>query len=179
MRCRRFLWSLLLLTLTWPVGAQPALAEGVLCVGLAEVDITPPKGFLVAGYYNERLATGTIDPLKARAMVVRTEQVQAAVVTCDLTDIAADLTVEVRRRASARTGIPAEHIILTATHSHTAPDYTKDLYDYLGEAVRNERPYAAKLVGGIVDAIADAHARVEPAVLEAGSARQEIPISFN
>src|SRR6266851_4880760 len=170
MRCRRFLWSLLLLTLTWPVGAQPALAEGVLCVGLAEVDITPPKGFLVAGYYNERLATGTIDPLKARAMVVRTEQVQAAVVTCDLTDIAADLTVEVRRRASARTGIPAEHIILTATHSHTAPDYTKDLIEYLvtgDKDAKAEPRYAAKLIGGIVDAIADAHKRAEPVRLEA------------
>jgi len=159
MRWRRYLWWLLVLPLTWSAGALPALADGVLRVGVAEADITPPKGFLVAGYYTERIATGTIDPLKARAMVFRTEQVQAAVVTCDLTHISADLTVEVRRRASARTRIPAEHIIVTATHSHTAPDYTKDLYEYLGtsaEAVRKERPYAAKLVSGIVDAIADA-----------------------
>jgi neutral ceramidase len=182
MRWRRCLWSLLLLTLTWPAGAMPALADGVLRVGVAEADITPPNGFLVAGYYTERIATGSIDPLKARAMVFRTEQAQAAVVTCDLTDIAADLTAEVRRRASARTGIPAEHIILTATHSHTAPDYTKDLYDYLGtnrEAAKNERLYAAKLVGGIVDAIADAHAHADPAILEVGTARQETPVSFN
>jgi hypothetical protein len=148
---------------------------------VAEADITPPNGFLVAGYYHERRATGTIDPLKARAMVIRTEQAQVAVVTCDLTHISADLTVEVRRRASARTGIPAEHIILIATHSHTAPDYTKDLYDYLGtngETAKNE-PYAAKLVSGIVDAIAEAHNHAEPALLEAGTARQETPVSFN
>src|SRR5260370_36554284 len=185
MQWRRYLWHLLFLTLTWLSGAQSSIAEEFLRVGVAEADITPPQGFLVAGYYHERRATGTIDPLKARAMVVRTEHVQAAIVTCDLTDIAADLTCEVRRRASARTGIPAEHVILTATHSHTAPDYTKDLYDYLGtsgEAVgndRNNRPYAAKLVGGIVDAIANAHAAAEPAVLEAGTARQETPVSFN
>jgi hypothetical protein len=169
-------------TLAWASGTPLTLAEGALHVGVAEADITPPKGFLVAGYYHERLATGTLDPLKARAMVFRAEQVQAAVVTCDLTGIATDLTAEVRRRASARTGIPAEHIILTATHSHTAPDYTKDLYDYLGTSHRPakaERPYASKLVSGIVDAIADAHSRAEPAVLEAGSARQEPPVSFN
>src|SRR5260370_19476383 len=128
------------------------------------------------------MGRGTIDPLKGGGMGVRTEQAQAAVVTCDLTHIPVDLTVEGRRRASARTGIPAEHIILTATHSHTAPDYTKDLYDYLGtnaEAVRKERPYAAKLVSGIVDAIADAHTHAEPAIMEVATARQETPVSFN
>jgi hypothetical protein len=182
MRLHEWLGSLLVLILTWAASTRPALAEDALRVGVAEADITPPKGFPVAGYYHERLATGTIDPLKARAIVLRTEQVQAAVVACDLTGIAADLTVEVRRRASARTKIPAEHIILTATHSHTAPDYMKDLYEYLGTRdgrAKAERPYAAKLVGGIVDAIADAHAHVEPVVLEAGSARQDTPVSFN
>src|SRR5262245_35145386 len=182
MRFRHRLCSLLLLILAWAIGTLPAQAEGALRVGVAEVDITPPKGFPVAGYYHERLASGTLDPLKARAIVFRSEQTQVAVVACDLTGIAADLTVEVRRRASARTGIPAENIILTATHSHTAPDYTKDLYDYLGtkhEAGNTEQPYAAKLIDGIVAAIADARKGAEPGILEAGSARQETPVSFN
>jgi hypothetical protein len=182
MRLRTQLWSFLLLALALPVGTRPAVAEGTLRVGVAEADITPPKGFPVAGYYHERLATGTLDPLKARAIVFRTELVQAAVAACDLTGIAVDLTGEVRRRAAARTGIPAANIILTATHSHTAPDYMKDLYDYLGTSdgpSKPERPYAAKLVGGIVDAIADAQARAEPVVVEAGNARQETPVSFN
>jgi hypothetical protein len=153
-----------------------------LRVGVAEADITPPKGFPMAGYYHERLATGTIDPLKARAIVFRAEQVQVAFVACDLTGIAADLTAEVRRKASARTGIAAENIILTGTHSHTAPDYTKDLLEYLvtgDKDAKAEPRYAAKLIGGIVDAIADAHKRAEPVRLEAGSSRQETPISFN
>jgi hypothetical protein len=179
---REWLWSFLVLSLAWTAGTQLARAEGPLRVGVAEADITPPKNFPVAGYYHERLATGTLDQLKARAIVFRAEPVQAAVVACDLTGIAVDLTAEVRRRASARTGIPGANIILTATHSHTAPDYTKELYDYLASkegTTEAERPYAAKLVGAIVDAIADAHRRAEPAVLEAGSARQDAPISFN
>src|SRR5262249_14256083 len=40
-------------------------------------------------------------------------------------------------------------------------------------------PYAARLIGGIVEAIVKAHARARPAVVEAGSARQETPVSFN
>src|SRR5262249_179051 len=131
---------------------------------------------------HERLATGTHDTLKARAFVFRGDKVQAAVVSCDLTAISSDLTKEVRRHASARTGIPTENIILTATHSHTAPDYMRDLYDYLGSSEKKanaDQRYAVKLVDGIVGAIATAHSRAEPALIDTGSTRQEIPVSFN
>ncbi len=56
------------------VAAEP------LMVGMAETDITPPEGFPIAGYYHERLAEGTIDPLKAKAIVFQQGAVQAALV---------------------------------------------------------------------------------------------------
>ena len=40
-----------------------------LSVGLAEIEITPPLGYRMDGYFAERLSTGTKDPLKARALV--------------------------------------------------------------------------------------------------------------
>ena len=182
---KRLNWLCLLLLASFLIlfGASAQAAEGVLRVGVAEVDITPPKGFPLAGYYVERLATGTHDPLKARALVFRGEAEQAAVVTCDLVGIAADLTAEVRRRAFEQTGIPAEHIIVTATHSHTGPDYARDLYRYLdprsGPGAGAGKPYAAKLIYGLVDAVVTAHKRAEPVLVEVGSALQETPISFN
>jgi hypothetical protein len=172
---------LLVLTPALVAAAQPDTAP--LCVGVAEVDITPSKGFLMAGYYHERRATGMRDPLKAKAIVFRQGRVQAALVVCDLTGIAADLTKEVRRRASVRTGIPADHITVSATHSHTAPDYNRDLYEYLwGRAPRGDekaRPYASKLIEGTVEAVVRAHARANPALVESGAARQKMPVSFN
>src|SRR5207247_1811023 len=68
-----------------------------------------------------------------------------------------------------------------ATHSHTAPDYTRDLYLYLGDRAKTaDRPrYAAKLIGAIVEAVVKAHAAAQPATLQAGSARQRTPVSFN
>ena len=107
--------------------ARPAAAEAPLRICVAEADITPPKGFPVAGYYHERLATGTHDPLKAKAIVFYGAEEQAALVVCDLTGIAVDLSAEVRRRAAAKTKIPASNIVISATHSHTAPDYSRDL----------------------------------------------------
>src|SRR5687768_3030897 len=105
-------------------------------IGLAETDITPPKGFPMAGYYHERLAEGQIDPLKAKAIVFRGDKEQAALVVCDLTGISIDLSTAVRRRAAEKTGIPAANIVVSATHSHTAPDYSKELYLYLTAAPR-------------------------------------------
>src|SRR5262249_15535771 len=163
--------------------AQPAAAEEPLQVGVAEADITPPEGVPVAGYYDERRATGTRDPLKARAVVFRQGRTQAAFVVCDLIGIARDLAEEVRRRIADQTGIPAAHIILAATHSHTAPDYTRDLYDYLKPgataAERAKHLYAARLVGGIVDAIVTAQRRTRPTAIEAGVGQQQTAISFN
>ncbi len=150
-------------------------------IGVAEADITPPDGFLMAGYYHERRATGAHDPLKAKAIVFRGEDEQAAIVVCDLTGVSADLSAEVRRRAAEQTGIPAAHIVVCATHSHTAPDYSRDLYDYLSDPAAVDAPsrYAARLIGGAVRAIVDAHANSQPASVDAGSARQETPVSFN
>jgi hypothetical protein len=158
-------------------------AEGGLRVGVAEVDITPPKRFPMAGYYDARQASGTHDPLKARAIVLGDDRQHAALVACDLIGIAADFTAAVRRQASERSGIPAANIILTATHAHTGPDYARDLYEYLRAADKNaihsKETYAAHLIEAIVEALATARARAEPVLIDAGSARQETPISFN
>ncbi len=159
----------------------PDPATKSLRVGVAEVDITPPVGFPMSGYYSERLADGELDPLKAKAIVFREGQTAGAWVGCDLIGISTDLKNEVRRLASAKTGIPPECIALSATHSHTGPDYGKSLYLKLGgEPLEPARAaYIDKLIGGIVEAIANADAVAKPAILEAGSATQNEPVSFN
>ena len=152
-----------------------------LLTGISEVDITPPRGFPMAGYYHERLAEGALDPLKAKAIVFRNDTTAGALVVCDLIGIATDLTREVRKRASEKTGIPPECIALAATHSHTAPDYMKELFLRLGnekqEPIRAE--YIDKLINGIVEAIVKAHASASSAQLQWGSAHQKFPVSFN
>jgi neutral ceramidase len=162
-------------------GPCAAAADGTLQVGLAEEDITPPAEFPMAGYYHERLADGTLDPLKAKAIVFRGPREDAALVVCDLIGISADLAGAVRKRASEKTGIAVSNIVVSATHSHTAPDYSGELYRYLGgtrlDPVRTA--YIERLISAPADAIAKAHAAAGPAVLEAGSATQAPPISFN
>jgi neutral ceramidase len=163
-------------------GAAPAcLRAAEIRVGVAEVDITPPVGFPMAGYYHERLAEGQLDPLKAKAIVLDDGGTRAALVVCDLIGIATDLSRAIRQRAAEKTGIPAPHIVIAATHTHTAPDYMKELYLSLGgmrqDPVRAD--YVARLIDGPVEAIAAASAAAQPAILQSGIALQEPTVSFN
>ena len=172
-------FSLLIVSLclmTW----EPGFAAEPLKMGVAEAEITPPEGFPMAGYYRERLATGTIDPLMAKAVVFQWRDRKAAWVACDLIGITRDLCIEVRRRAAAETNIPGENIAVSATHSHTAPDYTRNLYEYLdAKDADGPAPYAAKLIEAIVAAIVKANTTLEPVTIKTGAAQQATPVSFN
>ncbi|MCA9120085.1 MAG: neutral/alkaline non-lysosomal ceramidase N-terminal domain-containing protein [Planctomycetaceae bacterium] len=150
-------------------------------MGVAEVDITPPVGFPMAGYYHERLATGSRDPLKAKAMVFRQGETKAAFVVADLTGIARDLCEAVRRKVSTQTAIPPKHIVVSATHSHTAPDYTGRLYEFLVDegAADSTDAYPQMLIDGIVTAVVRANEALRPVTLTAGVADQSNPVSFN
>ncbi len=176
-RFRRFV----VLAASLVFGISTGLAADSLRVGIAQADITPPVGFPIAGYYHERLADGTIDPLKAKAIVFRDANTEAALVVCDLIGIATDLSQAVRQRASEKTGIPATNIVISATHSHTAPDYMKELYLKLGSEGQEplRAAYIDKLINGPVEAIVKAHATAKPATLVCGSATQATPVSFN
>ncbi|MCA9009248.1 MAG: neutral/alkaline non-lysosomal ceramidase N-terminal domain-containing protein [Planctomycetaceae bacterium] len=159
----------------------PKDQAAALQIGMAEVDITPPVGFPMAGYYHERLAEGTIDSLKAKAIVFREGETAGALVVCDLIGIATDLSREVRRRASEKTGIPASNIVLAATHSHTAPDYMKELWLYLGKAKQEplRAEYIEKLISGPVDAIERAYGDAGNSLVSTGAALQTTPVAFN
>src|SRR6476661_8174977 len=92
-----------------------------LKIGAAEIDITPPVGHRMAGYFDERLSTGVHDPLKAKAIILEQEKERIAMVFCDLVGVSLTITTNARAEASAKTGIPVSNIVICATHSHTGP----------------------------------------------------------
>ncbi len=153
---------------------------------MAEIDITPPIGFRMAGYFNERLATAIHDPLKAKAIVLRQGKERFALVFCDLVGLSLNVTTNARARASQITGIPVSHIMMAATHSHTGPLFDDVRRDNLHEeavAKYGEDPhetisYPEFIIPRLVKVIADADASLAPAELEDGVATQT-GISFN
>jgi len=174
------IWSLVVWVAIASVSER--LTAGPLRIGVAEFDITPPPNYPMAGYYHERLSTGSRDPLKARAIVLLGEPDSAAIVICDLIGVSRDLSALVRRRVESELGIPASRITIAGTHSHTAPDYTRELYDYaIDQKPRTDgKPaYAEKLVSGISSALLRAKAAARETTVATGSLRQGTPVSFN
>ena len=136
-------------------------------VGRAEVDITPPARMPMAGYYYVRLNEGTHDPLHAKAMVVEQAGVRMALVAVDYVQIPRALVEEARALIAARTGIPATHVMISATHSHTGPE--------LGARLRSVEPEIDALAKGFWKRIPELiAASVEKAV--AGLALSEISV---
>lgn len=151
-----------------------------LDAGRARVRITPEPGTPMAGYYSLRLATGTHDDLFAQAIVMREGPASVALVSCDLVMLPPLVVEEARRLASAATGIPAGHIMISATHSHTGPVLrSKSAREQVnGGALPVLDAYMESLPKRIAESVRLAHADLQPAVLKAGSGR-EPSLAFN
>jgi hypothetical protein len=169
-----------------PGDSPTAASESSLQVGVAVVDITPPVGSRLCGYFNERLSTGMLDPLHAKALVLRQGDHQAALVFCDLIGVARVVSVPARQKIAQATGIPYDAVMIAATHSHTGPLYAGPLYEHFhakaiaqhGEDANEKTPYTAFLVEKTVQAVREAQAALRPVALKAGLA-QKTGLSFN
>ncbi len=165
------------------VSASPA---DTLQVGVATVDITPPPGFRMSGYFRERLNTGTHDPLFAKALVCGQGETWFGWVACDLVGIGPEISHAARARAERETGIPAEHVTIMATHSHTGPLYFGAMRNHFHQRAverhgidpQEARDYAEELTAKLVSALVQARQETRPASLEVGSVEQR-GISFN
>ena len=119
----------LLLTLTF-VGLSFLMAGGlfaadtparVLRASAYAMDITPTK-FPVSssGSMTHRTADSAHDPLHARCLVLDNGKTKIALVTCDSCMIPREIYDAAKQQASQATGIPTDHILCSATHTHTA-----------------------------------------------------------
>jgi hypothetical protein len=160
--------------------------KGNLEIGAAEVDITAPIGFRMAGYFDERISTGIHDPLHAKAIVLQQDQTQIALVFCDLIGLSLNVTKSARAQASRETGIPVTNIVISATHTHTGPLFDDVRLYYLHQAAmardgvdaHETIDYPAFLTAQLVKVIIAAQAAERRSWLEAGIGHQE-EMTFN
>jgi neutral ceramidase len=184
-------WTVVVLAAGWLLGsagcgALHSAGEEGLRVGVAEVDITPPVGHRMAGYFDERLATGVHDSLFARAMVLEQGRERVALVFCDLLGVPLKMSSKARQRASHATGIPFANIMVCATHSHTGPlfsDVRRDFFHERAVAKFGHDPheevfYPKLLEDKIVEVIVTAVSRSGAAELSAGFGQLE-GVAFN
>jgi hypothetical protein len=89
--------------------------------GVAKVDITPPLGTLMWGYFDRLTgAEGVLDPLYARVLVLESGNTRLAYVDLDLGRTFGPASLQSLRKAIEQSsGI--DDLIVQATHTHTGP----------------------------------------------------------
>lgn len=158
-------------------------SKNILEVGTAIMEITPPVGYPRYGY-PPVISTGVKDPLNARALVLKQGDTQGAILVCELLGIPRDLSRIVRERASKATGIPFNHITVSATHSHTSPCIVQDFKEFADRessgrlTEEDKNSYFSFLIDNMTQAIINACDNLKQADIISGIG--EAPgISFN
>ena len=143
----------------------------MLKAGWCAVDITPPVGTPLAGFAARKgVSEGIHDPLMARALVVEREGGETvALLTVDVVGIPTPMARQVRERIAAAIGTAPDHVMLSASHTHSGPVLEHSL-DTIGLASEH---YRATLADDLVGAAAAAAKRRAPVRLEAASGRIE------
>lgn len=158
----------------------PAAHAQGLQAGAAEVVITPPVGAAMAGYYTNRGATGIHDDLYAKAVALELSGVRVAMVACDLANLPRQYSEEARRIIHQKTGISPDHVMVSATHTHTGPVLlTQPSRNNLqGEMKRLAEEYAAALPAKIAESAIRAIGALQPARIRSGIGRED-SLAFN
>ena len=136
---------------------KDADGAGPLRAGVSRVDSTPTQfPVSLVGSFTDRKAASAHDPLAVRCLVLDDGKERLAIAVVDICILPREMCDEARRLASQSTGIRPDHILIAATHTHSAPP----------TAVLNDIPldpaYPKMLVGKIREAIELAAGRLAP-----------------
>ncbi|HEV3121833.1 MAG TPA: hypothetical protein VGY53_08025 [Isosphaeraceae bacterium] len=119
----------------------------MLHVGFGESDITPKLGAQSPGGMKKRVLNQVIDPLKAVAMVVKTDDMAVALVGVDSLFVTEETVSRARKAIERATSIKGDHVLIGASHTHSGgpvasvfeseadPEYVGYVGDKVAEAV--------------------------------------------
>ena len=93
----------------------------LLMAGFARVDITPPLGMPIRGYFKPRFACGVLDSLQINALALSCGDSAAVVLSADMCGVERALAQRFALCVSRATGLPEDAILIHATHTHTGP----------------------------------------------------------
>ena len=92
-----------------------------LQAGFSRVNITPPLGIDIVGYYHSRYASGILDELEINALALAAGDDKVLLLSADLCYIAAEPQKAICEHLQKVTGLSKDQIFIHATHTHTGP----------------------------------------------------------
>jgi len=141
---------------------------------VAKVDISPPAGLPMYGFLDRikenKLSTGTLDPLYARVLVMEVGERRVALVTLDMgRTFGEPVLAQLRQQVRASAGISL--LVVTASHTHAGPNI-------LDEYPANRPPeWELTAVEKIAEAVSEASRHLVDARI--GTGRGEVYIGYN
>jgi hypothetical protein len=153
-------------TLELRAAATPLAPARVFRAGAATSNITPPLGVPLVGSVDVVGAAHVHDELHARCLVLDDGTRRLGFVVVDNLSVNREVFDEAKRRIHEATGMPPEHLMMSATHTHSAANargvnpllHTKEL-----------DPYQAFLAQRIADGVRRAINHLEPARIAWGA----------
>lgn len=141
-----------------PFVARSTNAVAELRVGAAVVDVTPDQlPVLINGGMLSRSADQVKTRVNARAIVLDDGEERLAIVVVDSCMVPRLLLDDAKQRAADRTGLRPDRILVSATHTHTAPSS----FGALGTSA--DPSYVPFLRERIAEAIVAAEKKLQPA----------------
>ncbi len=161
-------------------GPKDSLPSG-LFAGTARADITPPVGIAQMNWGSQtHIESVGIDPtgMKVTALVLSDGRQRFAMVDIDRLFVEGiESAIDI---ASKRTGIPAAHIRLGASHTHASvlvsPEKVPRGIDLSSHVAMAER-YRLQIIDKVASVIAEANERLEPAHIGGGRGKGTININ--
>ena len=141
-------------------------------VGVSRAIITPRRGLPLAGYFNPRPNAGALDDLHVRCVLFREGRTVCGLVSLDVCMINPQFVDAVLARLKAAGFRHGGGLILSATHSHTAP-YMTPLF-----GTDPDPDYLSGLVAKTAEAVLEAEKNLAPATLRLGGVKDN-PLAFN
>ncbi len=145
-----------------------SVVAGEFKAGFSRVDITPPLGSFMPGYYKLRYAKEVLDPLQINMVAFSDGKTTALVAQYDTEAISDAVADKMRDAIVKATGVPRDAILLHASHTHdsgflAAADVANDK-----RATDVDRVYIEMCVARSADAALAAIADLKPAKLSCG-----------
>ncbi len=139
---------------------KQAPVSGFLEAGVGRVDITPEEPILLRGSPVPKPASGANTRLYVRALVLSAGSTKVAIVTVDTLKYPYELARQGRVKIEQATGIPATHVIVCASHTHSGPlwSYYDDrlvnvIPDAVTRAMHDLAPCTVGVAEGVVDGV--------------------------
>jgi hypothetical protein len=128
--------------------------DAALEAGAADHDFAASDDMVIGGGIGPGRVKGQEGKLRAVATVLRLGETRLALVACDVLMVRRDVLDVAAERIEKELGIPAQNVLINATHTHHAPT-TVTIHGY-----ERDEGFCAQVRDGVVEAVRKASARL-------------------